>query len=199
MIILVQWDVSKLILVIKRTFFKLEKDEDDKMPNSPDPKETLTSPLTKITNQVVTGNPYTATFVPVDTFRYSTPSFNSVAHPKFPTASDLSDSQDPNQIPLTSLAFSDSTKSLINPELLSNMKSLSYLISCMESTLTQYKEYYKVDKLESQFLQLTSILQTSFTQAFTQIADLSIHPDGNSLSEENSKVSIFKGIFNFYV
>ena len=72
------------------------------------------------------------------------------------------------------LSFSSETKTLINKDILSNMKKISDLTSDMQATINVYKEYYKVDKLETLLCKLNIILHDSFNQAFRQIVDLSL-------------------------
>ena len=54
------------------------------------------------------------------------------------------------------------------------MQKVSELTSQMQETIDDYKEYYKLEKVEAQLQKLNILLQDSFNLAFAQIIDLSM-------------------------
>ncbi|CAI2387724.1 unnamed protein product [Moneuplotes crassus] len=70
-----------------------------------------------------------------------------------------------------------------NKELLDNMKKVNNLTTIIQSTMDKFKEYYKLDKLETHFCKLKILLLQSFKIAFNQIADLSAEKDCDNPKE----------------
>ena len=72
------------------------------------------------------------------------------------------------------LSFSKTTKTVIDKDLLLNIKKVSELTLQMQETIDQYKNYWKLDLIETQLCKLNILLHDSFNKAFAQIVDLSL-------------------------
>lgn len=74
------------------------------------------------------------------------------------------------------------------------MKNISRLTSTMKDTIEGYKEYYRVEKLESQLVQLGALLHESFKLSFNRIVELSMNASEPSEYKVLTNVLIWPSI-----
>ena len=121
-----------------------------------------------------------------------TPSFSSIIQ-NISQSNEDNDQDESNSIcGLSSQTFSDSTKLIIDKELLNNIRQVSSQLLAIKDSFKKYKEYYKLEVLEQQFIILNSLLQDSFNRAFAQIVDLSVWNSDKNLDTSMNDTSNLK-------